>query len=88
MADVNGYRFGVCECELNEYTYNNLKIKDLEIFEDYDNAYKKYIERLDNTDNPHWINHDLWIVWIRDGSIIQFDQLSWNTRCKIIDLTN
>lgn len=87
MADVNGYKFGVCKCILNKYTYDNLKIEDLEIFEDYDSAYNRYIKRLNNTDNPRWINYNLWIVWIReDNKIVQFEQLSWHTECKIIAL--
>ena len=83
MADVNGYRFGVC----NTSTLN--EIYNLEFFEDYESAYKCYISRLNIEDNPRYIYPDLWIVWIReDNKIVQWEQLSWHTECRIIDLTN
>ena len=88
MADVNGYRFGVCN-RLYNSIYNANDIYDLEVFEDYESAYKCYISRLDIEDNPRYIYPDLWIVWIReDNKIEQWEQLSWHTECKIIDLTN
>lgn len=83
MADVNGYRFGVC----NRSFFDS--ICSLEIFETYEEAYRNYISRLDIEDNPRYIYPDLWIVWIReDNKIVQWEQLSWHTECRIIDLTN
>ena len=86
MADVNGYRFGVCFCDLD---FTN-KVESLEIFENYEDAFKRYYEILSVyfKENPRWIPNDLWIVWIRkDNKIIQLEQLLWNTRCKLIDIT-
>ena len=60
----------------------------LEIFESYEDAFKRYYEVLSVCfkENPKWIPNDLWIVWIRkDNKIMQFEQLLWNTRCKLID---
>ena len=74
----NDYSFGVCECDLD---YSN-KVKNLKIFKDYNSAYDCYIETLNNSNNAP----NLWIVWIRksDNQIEQFDQLKWNTKCKLI----
>ena len=81
MADVNGYRFGVCNRSFFDGIYG------LEIFETYEEAYRNYISRLDIEDNPRYIYPDLWIVWIReDNKIVQWEQLSWHTECKIIDI--
>ena len=80
MADINDYRFGVC----NRSTLDENYIYNLEIFEDYESAYQCYIDRLD-TDNPQYIYPDLWIVWIReDNMIVQWEQLSWHTECKLL----
>jgi len=89
MANVNDYRFGVCFCDL-DFTD---KVESLEIFESYEDAFKRYYEvfSICFKENPRWIPNDLWIVWIRkDNQIVQFEQLLWNTRCKLIDsgLTN
>ena len=72
MADVNGYRFGVCFCDL-DFTD---KVESLEIFESYEEAFKRYYEVLSVCfkENPRWIPNDLWIVWIRkDNQIVQFE---------------
>ena len=86
MADINGYRFGVCFCDLD---FTN-KVENLEIFGSYKNAFKRYYEILSVLcfkENPRWIPNDLWIVWIRqDNKIEQWEQLIWNTKCKIIEL--
>ena len=76
----SGYKFGVCECDLD---YSN-KVKNLEIFEDYNSAYDCYIKTLNNSTNAP----NLWLVWIRksDNQIEQFDQLKWNTRCKLVKI--
>ena len=77
------YRFGVCYCDLD---INN-EIKDLEIFNTYEEAYESYMSKIDK-DNPRWIYPDLWIVWIRqsDNRIEQFEQLSWKTKCRFINI--
>lgn len=93
MADINGYKFGVCFCDL-DFTdkVENLeidKVENLEIFESYKDAFEHYYEILSVyfKENSRWIPNDLWIVWIRkDNQIVQFEQLLWNTRCKLIDL--
>lgn len=85
MADINGYRFGVCFCDL-DFTD---KVENLEIFESYENAFKRYYEVLSVCfkENSRWIPDDLWIVWIRkDNKIEQWEQLIWNTKCKTIEL--
>ena len=79
--DINGYEFGVCEFDIRG------KIVDLEILENYEYAYERYLERLENT-NPRYIRPDLWIVWIKDKEIVQLEQLSWNTKSKLINIDN
>lgn len=86
MADINGYRFGVCFCNL-DFTD---EVENLEIFESYENAFKRYYEILSVLcfkENPRWIPNDLWIIWIRQNNKIeQWEQLIWNTKCKTIEL--
>lgn len=78
------YKFGVCCCELDITD----KIEDLQIFDTYDEAFDNYIERLNIKDNPRWIEPYIWIVWIRksDNKIEQFEQLSWKTKCRLINI--
>ena len=78
------YKFGVCCCELDITN----EIEDLQIFDTYDEAFDAYIKRLNIKDNPRWIEPYIWIVWIRksDNKIEQFEQLSWKTKCKLIDI--
>ena len=66
--------------ELNAYMldemYNSNKSKKIDM------------DRLNIKDNPLWICPDLWIVWIRksDNRIEQFEQLSWKTKCRLINI--
>ena len=78
------YKFGVCCCELDITN----EIEDLQIFDTYDEAFDAYIKRLNIKDNPRWIEPYIWIVWIRksDNKIEQLEQLSWKTKCKLIDI--
>ena len=78
------YKFGVCCCELDITD----EVEDLQIFDSYDEAFDFYIKRLNIKDNPRWIEPYIWIVWIRksDNKIEQFEQLSWKTKCKLIDI--
>lgn len=88
------YKFGVCYCNLDIID----RIEDLVIFDTYNEACDYYIKKIlgskdlswidESFKDLQWINHDLWIVWIRksDNKIEQFDQLIWKTRCKVIDI--
>ena len=78
------YKFGVCCCELDITD----KVEDLQIFDTYDEAFNFYIKRLNIKDNPRWIEPYIWIVWIRksDNKIEQFEQLSWKTKCKLMNI--
>ena len=78
------YKFGVCCCDLDITN----EIEDLEIVDTYDEAFKLYIERLNIYDNPRFIEPYIWIVWIRksDNRIEQFEQLSWKTKCRLINI--
>ena len=78
------YKFGVC-------TYNygyDIKVSNLVTFDTYEEAYAYYMKELEKENNCRFIPDKLWIVWIRsdDNAIIQMDQLSWKTHCKIIEL--
>lgn len=82
------YKFGLCYCELNI----SYEIENLIVFDEYEEAFKAYIKELkiyfNFTENPRWIYPNLWIVWIRksDNKIEQFEQLSWKTNCKLINI--
>ena len=78
------YKFGVCCCDLDITN----EIEDLDIVDTYDKAFNLYIERLNIKDNPRYIEPCIWIVWIRksDNRIEQFEQLSWKTKCRLINI--
>lgn len=78
-------KFGVCRYEFDDY---NPKIKNLEIFNTYDEAYNRYMTLLETADNTNtFINKDLWLVYIDEfNRIIQFEQLDWKVKCRIFDI--
>ena len=78
-------KFGVCRYEFDDY---NPKIKDLEIFNTYDEAYNHYMTLLETADKTNtFINKDLWLVYIDEfNRIVQFEQLDWKVKCKIFDI--
>lgn len=69
-------RFGVIN-------YDLYGISNLEIFDTYEEAYSRYLKLISKEPYPP---DDLWIVFIEDNRIIQFDQLKLFSRCKIVDL--
>ncbi len=78
------YKFGVCT-----YSYGyDTNVSNLVTFDTYEKAYAYYMKKLEHENNCRFIPDNLWIVWIRlnDNVIIQMDQLSWKTHCKIIEL--
>ena len=77
--------FGVCRYEFDEY---NPKIKELKKFKTYDEAYNYYMTLLEIADKSNlFINKDLWLVYIDEyNRIIQFEQLNWKIKCKIVEL--
>ena len=78
-------KFGVCRYEFDDY---NPKIKDLEIFNTYEEAYNRYMTLLETADKTNtFINKDLWLVYINEfNRIVQFEQLDWKVKCKIFDI--
>ena len=78
-------KFGVCRYEFDDY---NPKIKDLEIFNTYDEAYNHYMTLLETADKTNtFINKDLWLVYIDEfNRIVQFEQLDWKVKCKLMEL--
>ena len=72
--------YGVCEFDVD---YDD-KPKHLVKFETYEEARIHYIKEY--VMHKHYIDDDIWIVWIDDDKIVQFDQLSPYTRVKIVQL--
>lgn len=77
--------FGVCTYDMDGY---EPKIENLEQFKNYDDAFKRYMERLDIVNKQGClVNDELWLVYIDDSNrIIQFEQLDWKVKCKIVEL--
>lgn len=79
-------RFGVCNYDFDDY---DSKIKNLEIFDTYDEAYNRYKERLllNVNESNLFRNKDLWLVYIDEfNRIVQFEQLEWKKKCRLIGL--
>lgn len=75
-------KFGVCKYEFDDY---NPKIKNLEIFNTYWEAYNRYMTLLEKADKI--IDEDLWIIYIDEfNRIVQFEQLNWKVKCKLMEL--
>lgn len=75
-------RFGVCYYDFEAY---EPKIENLVEFSTYDEAYYDYLHKI-TEDTVGYPDRTLWIVWIEDNRIIQFEQLVNNTKCRIVDL--
>ena len=80
-------KFGVCRYEFDNY---NPKIKDLEKFNTYDEAYNHYITILEAADKTNiYFNKNLWIVYIDEfNRVTQFEQIDWEIKCKLVELNN
>jgi hypothetical protein len=74
--------FGVCYCDLSAYEPN---VTDLVRFDTYEEAVSYYTTKVLTS---RLTNRNLWLVWIEPekNRIIQFDQLSWSTKCKIVTI--
>ena len=64
------------------------EIENLEIFDDYYKAYGRYMElSLYSDEFDAFTGSNLWIVYIDENNrIVQFEQLSWKIKCKIVEL--
>ena len=78
-------KFGVCRYKFDDY---NPKIKDLEIFNTYSEAYTRYITLLIMADKTNtFVDKDLWLIYIDEfNCIVQFEQLDWKVKCKLMEL--
>lgn len=81
-------RFGVCNYDFNAY---KPKVENLVQFDEYDEAFNYYFQQLTKYEGyPYFIScaHNHWIVWIENNLIVQFEQISLNTKCKLVDISN
>ena len=80
-------KYGVCNYELNGY---NPKVENLEIFNTYGEAYNRYMALLQVADKSNLFkNNDLWLIYIDEyNRIVQFEQLDWKIKCKLVELNN
>lgn len=79
-------RFGICNYDMDGY---EPKIENLEIFDNYYEALSRYLRLKLNSDKYGFTNSDLWIVYINENNlIVQFEQLSWNIKCKLVEIDN
>lgn len=78
-------RFGICNYDMDGY---EPKIENLEIFDNYYRALGRYLElKLKSDEYDTFTDSDLWLVYINeDNLIVQFEQLSWEIKCKIVEL--
>lgn len=77
-------KFGVCNYDFNAY---ESKIENLEIYDSYGEAFNKYLQRVTKDEHyPYTLDKTLWYVWIEDNKIVQFEQLSTKTRCRMVEV--
>ncbi len=77
--------FGVCRYDMSR---DSDTVSELEQFNTYDEAYERYMQRIEKADPSHcFVFNDIWLVYIDEsGRIVQFEQLIWNVKSKIISL--
>ena len=75
--------YGVCNCNLNSYEH---KIENLVKFDSYDDAYSYYIQQLEKQKIGYVLPKNLWIVYIDNNHIVQFDQLTMISKTKFIKI--
>ena len=75
--------FGVCNCDLNLY---EPKVENLITFDSYDDAYNYYMNQLNKQKTGYALLKDLWIVYIDNNHIVQFDQLTMISKTKFIKI--
>lgn len=77
--------FGVCNYDFDAYAP---KIENLIKYDSYEEAFSHYLEKVTEYDHyPYMLDKTLWYVWIDDKNrIIQFEQLSTKTKCRIVEI--
>lgn len=80
-------RFGICNYDMGGY---EPKIENLEIFDNYYEALSRYLGlKLNSDEYDSFTNSNLWLVYINENNlIVQFEQLSWNIKCKLVEIDN
>lgn len=77
-------KFGVCNYDFVAF---EPIIENLAVFDQYIDASDEYMRRFLEYRAEHSIfPNDLWIVYISDGRIVQFDQLNRISKCKIVGI--
>ena len=77
-------KFGVCNYNIDSYIS---KVENLECFDTYEDAFEYYIKQLMKYHNyPYTYDDTLWIVWIEDDTIVQFQQLADKTKVKLVKI--
>ena len=76
MISIN---FGVCKCNLDAY---EPKIEGLTKFDTYEKAFNYYLTLIDS----YGIPKDIWIVFIENNKVVQFDRLATISKTKIVKM--
>ena len=77
-------QFGVCKCD--PYAYEPV-VTELKRFDTYEEAYDYYMKQVVADEHyPYTHDKNLWYVWIEDNRIVQFEQLTTKTKCKIVEV--
>ena len=73
-------KFGTCVCNINRY---EPVISDLQRFGSYEEAFAHYLQNMFYP-NTYRIRENFWLVWIEKDRVIQFENLMFHDRCKIV----
>ena len=73
---------GLARGFVSEYTN---KVKILKTFANYEEAYIYYIDLIKEKYN-YIIPDDLWLIFINDNNITQFEQLKLEIKTKIVEI--
>lgn len=77
-------KFGVCRCDLDSTTPT---IENLRIFETYEQAYNYYLKVVSATKSyPYGFSDKIWIVFIKENIIVQFERLNYIVKSKIVKI--
>ena len=78
--------FGVCNYD---FKARNPSVEDLICFDSFDKAFTFYIEKIMSDKTfPYYFDDTLWIVYIKDNHIEQFEQLATKTKTAFVQLNN
>lgn len=81
---MNDMKFGVCYYDMDVY---EPKVEDLHVYNTYDDAFCSYLDEIvKGFSKSHLFPKDLWVVFIKGDTIVQFERIETYTKSELVKI--